>query len=125
MINFSRDLKSRIKLKSLNYAATNRYPYYEFKTAIIFKGTQNNFYHLSYEKIKQNRRNAFAKTVTSKEIREYGAKNRLPENVIYKLLEKYHYLEFLKNVEDIVGDDNKISDKEADELSDYILNKKA
>lgn len=72
------------------------------------------------EKIKQDRRDAFAKPLSSDDIRKYGAKNRLPENVLYKLLEKYHYLEFLKRVDDIIGDDGKVSDDEADELAKLI-----
>jgi len=73
-----------------------------------------------YEKIKQDRRDAFAKPVTPEEIRKYGAKNRVPENVIYKLLEKCHYLEFLDKIDDIIGDDKKVSPGEADKLVDLI-----
>tara|TARA_B100001769_G_scaffold231193_1_gene193770 strand:+ start:360 stop:1193 length:834 start_codon:yes stop_codon:yes gene_type:complete len=42
------------------------------------------------------RRAAFNKDMTPDEIRAYGIKNRLPKNVIYKMLEKYHYITFFK-----------------------------
>ena len=42
-----------------------------------------------------DRRAAFDKDMTPDEIRQYGIKNRLPKNVIYKMLEKYHYSKIL------------------------------
>ena len=41
--------------------------------------------------------------------------NRLPKNVIYKMLEKYHYLKFYKKCKKIL-DDAKVSDDEIDDL---------
>lgn len=73
-----------------------------------------------YEKIKQDRRDAFAKKVTQKDIRDYGSKNRLPENIIYKLLERCNYMEFLNRIKEIIGYDGKLSKDEADELSKYV-----
>jgi hypothetical protein len=69
-----------------------------------------------YTKIKTERKAAFDRPMTAKEIRIYGDKNRLPENVIYKLLEKYHYLEFLHIVDSILGDDKELSADDANEL---------
>ena len=43
-----------------------------------------------------DRRAAFDKDMSPDEIRQYGIKNRLPKNVVYKMLEKYHYLKFYK-----------------------------
>ena len=43
-------------------------------------------------------------------------RNRLPNNVIYKMLEKYYYFEFINKLKEIIGDDRKLSDKEADSL---------
>ena len=48
------------------------------------------------DNVDADRRAAFAGDMTPDEIRKYGVKNRLPKNVIYKMLEKYHYLKFLK-----------------------------
>ena len=42
------------------------------------------------------RRAAFDRDMSPDEIRKYGIKNRLPKAVIYKMLEKYHYLKFYK-----------------------------
>jgi predicted nucleotidyltransferase len=72
-----------------------------------------------HDKIVQDRNAGFAKKLTPNEIREYGTKNRLPGNVIYKLLERHHYLEFLHQVEDAIQDGH-ISDKEANKLLDIV-----
>lgn len=70
-----------------------------------------------YDKVRKDRADGFARPLTAQEIKDYGAKNRLPGNVIYKLLERHHYLHFLGKVKEIVGDDGKVSPDEADELS--------
>jgi len=54
--------------------------------------------------------------MTPDEIREFGKQNKLPKNVIYKMLEKYHYMKFYKYLKKILEDD-KITDKEIDDLS--------
>ena len=61
------------------------------------------------------RRAAFNTDMTPDQIRTYGIKNRLPKNVIYKMLEKYHYLTFFKRCKKIL-DDGKVSDAEIDSL---------
>lgn len=73
-----------------------------------------------YDKIWKDRNAGFQKKLSPSEIREYGTKNRLPGNVIYKLLEKHHYLEFLHKIDDVLSD-GKVSDKEADELLDIVF----
>ena len=62
-----------------------------------------------------DRRAAFDKDMSPDEIQKFGIKNRLPKNVIYKMLEKYHYLNFYKKCKKIL-DDGKVSDKEIDDL---------
>ena len=57
------------------------------------------------------------------EIRKYGIKNRLP-NVIYKMLEKYHYLKFYKKCKKIL-DDGKVDDKEIDDLEMHEVRSKS
>ena len=61
------------------------------------------------------RRAAFNKDMTPDEIRAYGIKNRLPKAVIYKMLEKYHYITFFKRCKKIL-DDGEVSDDEIDSL---------
>ena len=61
------------------------------------------------------RRAAFDKDMSPDEIRNYGVKNRLPKNVIYKMLEKYHYLKFYKYCKKIL-EDGIVTDKEIDDL---------
>ena len=61
------------------------------------------------------RRAAFDRDMTPDEIKTYSIKNRLPKNVVYKMLEKYHYLKFLKKCKKIL-DDGEVSDDEIDSL---------
>ena len=75
-----------------------------------------------YDTIKKNRADAFSRPLSSNDIAEYGQKNRLPDNVLYKLLERFHYLTFLHKVKEIVGTDNQVSPDEADELKDLVTN---
>jgi len=65
------------------------------------------------------RRSAFDTDMSPDEIRTYGVKNRLPKNVIYKMLEKYHYLTFYKKCKKIL-DDGKVTDAEIDSLKEAI-----
>src|SRR5210317_1507770 len=68
------------------------------------------------DKTVQDRKDAFTKDMSPDEIRKFGVKNRLPKNVIYKMLEKYHYLKFFKKLKDIM-EDGKISPDELKSLS--------
>ncbi len=61
------------------------------------------------------RRKAFDSDMSPEEIRKYGIKNRLPKAVIYKMLEKYHYISFYKKCKKIL-DDGIVTDKEVDSL---------
>ena len=70
------------------------------------------------------RRAAFDKDMSPDEIRQYGIKNRLPKAVIYKMLEKYHYLKFYKKCKKIL-DDGKVSDKEIDDLEMHEARRKS
>ena len=65
--------------------------------------------------VEADRRAAFDKDMSPDEIRQYGVKNRLPKNVIYKMLEKYHYLKFYKYCKKIL-EDGIVTDKEIDNL---------
>mgnify|MGYP000728061231 CR=1 FL=1 len=67
------------------------------------------------DNVDAERRAAFDKDMSPDEIRLYGIKNRLPKNVIYKMLEKYHYLKFYKKCKQIL-DDGKVTDKEIKDL---------
>lgn len=73
-----------------------------------------------YDTVRKDRADAFSHELTSSDIRVYGAKNRLPANVIYKLLERYHYLKFLHKIKDIVGNNGKVTPDEAEQLSKLV-----
>src|SRR5210317_1984939 len=61
------------------------------------------------------RRAASDTDMSPDEIRQYGVKNRLPKNVIYKMLEKYHYLKFYKKCKKVL-EDGIVTDKEVKDL---------
>ena len=63
-----------------------------------------------------DRKDAFSTDMSPDEIRKFGVKNRLPKNVIYKMLEKYHYLKFFKKLNEIM-EDGKITPDELKSLS--------
>jgi len=65
------------------------------------------------------RRAAFDTDMSPDEIRQFGIKNRLPKNVIYKMLEKYHYLKFYKKCLKIL-DDGIVTDAEIASLKEAI-----
>ena len=52
--------------------------------------------------IKTKRNLAFDKPMTPEEIREYGSKNNLPENITYKLFQKYYYWNLINELENIL-----------------------
>ena len=68
------------------------------------------------QNIWKERQGEFKRNMTPKEIVKFGTFNKLPKNVIYKMLEKYHYVKLWHDLEDILGDDKKLSGAEAKRL---------
>ncbi len=62
----------------------------------------------TYKDIKLLRKMAFDRFKTPQEIHLYGTANHLPENILYKLLEKYYYIKFIKKIESILDDDDEL-----------------
>ena len=60
----------------------------------------------AYHDTKKLRHMAFDRFMTPQEIQIYGSKNRLPENILYKLLEKYYYIKFINKIESILDEKN-------------------
>ena len=58
--------------------------------------------------VKTLRQMAFDRFMTPAELQLYGARNQLPENILYKLLEKYYYTKFIKKLESILDDRNEL-----------------
>jgi len=65
--------------------------------------------------IVKQRQSAFSDDMTPEEIRQFGKKHKLPKNIIYKYLEKYHYLKFYKKCKEIL-EDGKVTDDEIAKL---------
>ena len=55
------------------------------------------------EGIADERRKAF-KEVTPEQLEEMGTKNALPINIIYKLMERYYYIDLIKKLKSILED---------------------
>ncbi len=72
------------------------------------------------DKVIKDRQDAFNNDMGPEEIRMFGQKHKLPKNVIYKMLEKYHYLKFYKKCKDIL-DDGKVTDDEIDDLKNESI----
>lgn len=76
-----------------------------------------------YQEVRDMRNEAFSEEMTPAEIKKYGIKTRLPGNVVFKLLERYYYLDLYKRIRKIIGDDGKISHSEYDELNKLLKTK--
>lgn len=74
------------------------------------------------DEVLKDRATAFATDMTPEEIKNFGRKNQLPKNVVYKMLEKYHYLTFYKALKDIIKD-GEITDAELDSIKTEATNK--
>jgi nicotinamide mononucleotide adenylyltransferase len=74
------------------------------------------------DEVLKDRATAFATDMTPEEIKDFGRKNQLPKNVVYKMLEKYHYLTFYKALKDIIKD-GEITDAELDSIKVEAVNK--
>ena len=74
----------------------------------------------TYEQVRDDRNNAFAKDMTPSDIKKYGIKTRLPGNVVFKMLERYHYNDLAKKIRGIIGADNKLSMKEYKKLNGML-----
>jgi len=69
----------------------------------------------TYKGIKDLRKAGFEKDMSPTEIRKYGHKNKLPENVIYKMLERYYYFDFIKQLKSVMKD-GEVTDSEIKDI---------
>ena len=68
-----------------------------------------------YDNAKILRTNAFEKSMTPMEIRKFGKKNNLPDNIIYKLMERYFYKDLVLKLKPLL-DDGEIEKKDIPEI---------
>lgn len=73
-----------------------------------------------YKDIKSERNDVFSTNMTPTEIKKYGIKTKLPGNVVFKMIERYHYLDLAKKIKKIIGSDKKLSQNEFEELNKYL-----
>ena len=57
-----------------------------------------------YDNAKILRTKAFEKSMTPMEIRKFGKKNNLPDNIIYKLMERYFYKDLVLKLKPLLDD---------------------
>jgi hypothetical protein len=63
-----------------------------------------------YDNAKLIRKRAFNKDMTPMDIREFGRKNNLPDNIVYKMMERYFYKELAIRLRPLLDDDIEKSD---------------
>lgn len=68
----------------------------------------------SYKTMHALRKLSFNKVFTPEEIKEFQIKNRLPANIVYKLLERYHYTKVLGSLAAVLKQSAGEIDKTAD-----------
>lgn len=73
----------------------------------------------TYKNTRLLRQMAFDRFLTPQEIQIFGSYNRLPENIVYKLLEKYYYIKFIQKIKEI------LDEKDGFDLTDVPQIKKA
>lgn len=69
--------------------------------------------------LKNKRQQAFASPMTPQEILKYSSKNKLPANVVYKLFQRYYYLDLIKRLDEVISNRDK-SDEYVDKIEDLI-----
>ena len=69
-----------------------------------------------YDNAKVIRKKAFNKEMSPMEIRKFGKKNNLPENILYKMLERYFYRDLALKLKPLIDDDGKITKDEVPEV---------
>lgn len=91
---------------------------------------------VSFKKeIKDKRKAAFSRPMEPEEIIKYASKNRLPENVIYKLFQKYYYFDLINRLDEIIKNRDKSNEyvndiedilgyKESFSFEDYLIQEK-
>jgi len=78
-----------------------------------------------YDNARVVRKHAFKKPMSPMEIRKFGIKNNLPENVLYKMLERYYYSDLVSKLKVIVNDgevDEEDIPKIAKTFKDFVAN---
>jgi predicted nucleotidyltransferase len=69
-----------------------------------------------YHDVRTLRHMAFDRFLTPQELQVYGSQNKLPENVLYKLLEKYYYLRMIRKLESILDERDELDLTDAAEV---------
>lgn len=69
-----------------------------------------------YDNAKIVRKQAFDKKMTPMEIRKFGKKNNLPENIMYKMLERYYYKDMVDKLKPLLNDEEGIEKSDIPEI---------
>ena len=66
--------------------------------------------------IKKSRDDMYSRPLNPEEIEKFSNKHLMPQNVIYKLLEKYYYWELINKLQEIVDNKNALSNKDIQKI---------
>ena len=69
-----------------------------------------------YKNVRDLRKLSFDKYMTPNEIMQIGNKNNLPENILYKLLQKYYYTDFISALDNIIGNKGNIKTSDINKI---------
>jgi hypothetical protein len=73
-----------------------------------------------YKHIRNMRHDAFSEDMTPQQIAEYGTKNALPENVVFKLMERYYYLAMMRKLKALIDNNDIDTDEEVEQVQKSI-----
>jgi len=77
----------------------------------------------TYAEVRDMRQAAFSGDMTPAELKQYGVKSKLPGNVIFKFIERYHYQDLAKKLRAIIGKDKELDEREYEELNKILKTK--
>lgn len=62
------------------------------------------------------RRSVFQNKLSPAEIRKFGHQNRLPGNIIFKMLQRYYYFNFIKKLQEILGEEEVLKPEDIEKI---------
>ena len=116
-----RDLIDYKLLKELSKDEINNFDYEVHKHLAEIESDIKKIVDM-YDRAKIIRKRAFVKDMSPKEIREFGHKNNLPENILYKMLERYYYKELATKLKDIIEPDEKVEKSDVPKIKKALNN---
>lgn len=118
-----RDLIDYDKIKSLSKEDVQNL---EFEIEKVLSAIEADVINIVkvYDNARLIRKQAFEKPMSPMEIRKFGIKNNLPENILYKLLERYYYKDLANRLKELLTTTGEVHRKDVPKikktLKDFI-----